>query len=212
MKVIAINGSPRKTGNTATLLQNALEGAASVGAETELIHLADLTFTGCISCFACKRKTGTPGKCAVKDGLSPVLEKIMHGDALILGSPIYLADVTAYLRALTERLIFMNLSYDCYGESYFEGRINSAFIYTMNVPAEHAPLYQSIYDANAAAFKYLNGSTEFLLSCDTFQYDDYSLYRAANFDAAHKAEVRATQFPEDCKKAFETGARLGRRE
>ncbi len=51
MKVIAINGSPRKRWNTATLLEKALEGAASQGAETELIHLYDIDFKGCTSCF-----------------------------------------------------------------------------------------------------------------------------------------------------------------
>jgi multimeric flavodoxin WrbA len=55
-RVIAINGSPRKNGNTAILLQKALDGAASVGAETEIVHLVDLNYKGCTSCFACKRK------------------------------------------------------------------------------------------------------------------------------------------------------------
>ena len=56
MKVLAINGSPRKTWNTATMLNKALEGAASEGAETEIIHLYELNFRGCTSCFACKLK------------------------------------------------------------------------------------------------------------------------------------------------------------
>jgi len=55
-KVIAINGSPRKNGNTATLLQNVLDGAKSQGAETEFVNLIDLKYQGCISCFACKIK------------------------------------------------------------------------------------------------------------------------------------------------------------
>jgi multimeric flavodoxin WrbA len=56
MKVIALNGSPRKKWNTATLLKHAVDGAASNGAETELIHLYDYNYKGCISCFACKVK------------------------------------------------------------------------------------------------------------------------------------------------------------
>ncbi len=76
MKILAINGSPRKTKNTATLLNKALEGASSVGAQTELIHLYDLNFKGCISCFACKRKNSKfVARCAVKDDLTEVLEK-----------------------------------------------------------------------------------------------------------------------------------------
>lgn len=58
MKIIALNGSPRKKWNTATLLQKALEGAVSQGAITELIHLYDLNYKGCISCFACKTLGG----------------------------------------------------------------------------------------------------------------------------------------------------------
>ncbi|MDR2657827.1 MAG: flavodoxin family protein, partial [Oscillospiraceae bacterium] len=71
-KVIAINGSPRKNGNTATLLQKAMDGAASVGAETELVHLVDLNYKGCVSCFACKRKGAKyPNTCSMQDDLSP---------------------------------------------------------------------------------------------------------------------------------------------
>lgn len=58
MNVIAINGSPRKKWNTATLLEHTLEGAKSQGADTELVHLYDLDYKGCTSCFACKLKDG----------------------------------------------------------------------------------------------------------------------------------------------------------
>jgi multimeric flavodoxin WrbA len=90
MKIYAINGSPRKKWNTALLLEHALAGAASQGAETELIHLYDLTYKGCTSCFSCKLKGGKSyGRCAMNDGLTPVLEKLAEADAFILGSPIY---------------------------------------------------------------------------------------------------------------------------
>lgn len=73
MKIIAINGSSRKKWNTATLLEKALEGAATQGAETELIHLYDRDFKGCSSCFACKLKGGKSyGKCAMKDDLTRI--------------------------------------------------------------------------------------------------------------------------------------------
>jgi multimeric flavodoxin WrbA len=77
MKVMAFNGSPRKNWNTATLLQKTLAGAASYGAETELIHLYDLDYKGCISCFACKTIGGKSyGRCAVQDDLAPVFSRI----------------------------------------------------------------------------------------------------------------------------------------
>jgi multimeric flavodoxin WrbA len=107
MKVLAINGSPRTKCNTATLLNNALEGAASQGAETELVHLYDLDFKGCISCFACKLKNGESyGRCAVEDELTPVLKNAGETDALILGSPIYYGGVTGEMRSFMERLLF----------------------------------------------------------------------------------------------------------
>ena len=107
MKVMAFNGSPRKTWNTATLLNKALEGAASQAAETELIHLYDLHYSGCISCFACKLKDGKSyGKCAVKDEITPILAKIKDADALILGSPNYIGSPTGAMKAFFERLTF----------------------------------------------------------------------------------------------------------
>jgi multimeric flavodoxin WrbA len=112
MKVIAINGSPRKKWNTSTLLEKALEGAASQGAETELIHLYDLDYKGCTSCFACKLKDGKSyGKCAMHDGLTKVLEMFVDVKAFILGSPIYFGTVTGEMRSFMERLLFPYLVY-----------------------------------------------------------------------------------------------------
>ncbi|MDR1356543.1 MAG: flavodoxin family protein [Tannerellaceae bacterium] len=87
-KVIAINGSPRKKGNTTTLLQHALDGAVDAEAETEeVVHLYGLNYKGCSSCFSCKRKwSGFVGECAMKDELSPILKKVMESDIVIMGT------------------------------------------------------------------------------------------------------------------------------
>ena len=139
MKMIAINGSPRKKWNTAILLQKALEGAASKGADIELVHLYDLTYKGCISCFACKTKDGPSyGKCAVKDGLTPLLEKIGHIDAMILGSPIYYGTVTGEMRSFMERLLFPYGTYTDPPGSLFPRKISTGFIYTMAATEELA--------------------------------------------------------------------------
>ncbi|MDR3670750.1 MAG: flavodoxin family protein [Holophaga sp.] len=125
MRVIGINGSPRKKWNTATLLGKALEGAASVGAETELIHIYDLDYKGCRSCFACKLKTGSShGSCSMKDDLTPVLEKVKQADAVVLGSPIYFGMVTGEMRSFLERLMFPYLVYDYakYGITGFDAQ------------------------------------------------------------------------------------------
>ena len=81
-KVYAINGSPRRNKNTATLLDKVLEGAKEAAPEavTERIDLYGLKYTGCVSCFACKRKDGPSyGRCALRDGLHDVLEKLRGG-------------------------------------------------------------------------------------------------------------------------------------
>ena len=96
MKVMLLNGSPRKNWNTAQVLKSAQKGAESVGAETEYIDLYDLTYTGCRSCMACKRKGAERCKCFWKDDLSPVIDRIFAADALFVGSPIYLGDITRY--------------------------------------------------------------------------------------------------------------------
>ncbi len=211
MKVIAINGSPRKTWNTATLLEKALDGAKSVGADTELIHLYALNFKGCTSCFACKLKNGKYiGHCAMKDDLSSVLEKILECDVLLLGSPIYLGNITGEMHSFLERLIFSNITYDAAESSVFKGKVSSGFIYTMNVPNEYIKKlnYQSIFEHNQHYLQVLNGTSEFLLSTDTYQFSDYSKYNASRFNEEHKSQVKKQQFPIDCRKAFDLGARL----
>ena len=210
MNVIAVNGSPRKKWNTATLLQKALEGAASTGAQTEMVHLYDLRYKGCTSCFACKRKDGALGRCAMKDDLTDVLEKIAHCDVLLLGTPIYYANITGEMLSFLERLLFSSMTYNIGHRSTFCGKFSSGFIYTMNVPSDAMEKlgYGALFDRYKALLERFGGPSEILVSNDTYQFDDYSKYEASMFDEEHKAKVRAEQFPVDCRKAFEMGARL----
>ena len=211
MYIIAINGSPRKNGNTATLLNKALEGASSQGATTELINLYDLNFKGCVSCFACKLKGGKSyGKCAYKDELTLVLDKIESADAVILGSPIYFGDVTGEMRSFIERLVFQYLVYDENYSSLNDKRKPIGFIYTMNAPESMIKEieYDRIISRYENYFEKFMGPTESLLATDTYQFSDYSKYVATAFDAAAKAKRRQEVFPQDCQKAFAMGIRF----
>jgi len=211
MNVLAINGSPRKNWNTATLLTQALEGAASQGAETDLVHLYDLSFKGCKSCFACKLKDGRSyGKCALQDDLTPILEKIDNADALILGSPIYWGNVTGEMRSFMERAAFPYSVYDENHTSLFKKKIPLGFIYTMNVDEQALKewSYDSVLKATEDHFGRIFGTTETLYVTDTYQFNDYSKYVVTLFDEAHKAKRRKEHFPKDCQKSFEMGARL----
>jgi len=211
MKVVALNGGPRKNWNTATLLNHALEGAASQGAETEMVHLYDLNYKGCISCFACKLKNGPSyGRCAMIDDLTPSLQKVEDADAIIIGSPIYFGGVTGMLRSFLERLMFQYLVYDENYSSLFKKKMPTGFIYTMNVTWQQATEfgYEQNLSAVTRAMTRTFGTSESLFVTDTCQFDDYSKYVAPKFNAAEKAKRHQEVFPEDCRNAFEMGKRF----
>jgi multimeric flavodoxin WrbA len=211
MKVLAINGSPRKTWNTAMLLEQALAGAASQGANTAIIHLYELNYKGCLSCFACKKRNGKNyGNCAVEDDLAPIFAEIKTSAALILGSPIYFGDVTGAMRSFMERLLFPCLVYSLPRQTLFPGNIRTGLIYTMNAPAEEAQRfgYDRLFKANERIMKMIFGHAESFMSYDTYQFEDYSKVVADGIDHERKKKRRQEIFPSDCRKAFEMGARL----
>ncbi len=210
MNVIAVNGGPRKKWNTTTLLQKALDGAALVGAQTEMIHLYDLKYKGCTSCFACKRKGGILGRCAMQDDLTDVLDKIIHCDVLLLGTPIYFSNITGEMLSFLERLLFSTMTYNTGHRTTFQGKLSSGFIYTMNVPKDAMEKlgYNVLFNHYKSLLERLGGPSEILTSNDTYQFNDYSKYEASMFNEEHKARVKAEQFPIDCQMAFDLGARL----
>ncbi len=209
MYVLALNGSPRKNSTTATLLKKTLEGAASHGAETELIHLNDLNMRGCQACFACKKRGGKSyGRCVQRDGMTPLYQRIEKADAFFLGSPIYFGTITAPAKVFVERL-FPYLNYGDYS-SNFPGRIKTGLIYTMCADDQMAKIFDQPIQFNQNVFTMLFGSAETLLSTDTFHVTDYSKIVADALEAsvAGKLQHQRVVFPKDCDKAFEMGARF----
>lgn len=210
MKVLAINGSPRKGWNTDTLLKNALEGAASAGAETEMVHLYDLKFRGCISCLGCKlRKEPRPNRCILRDDLTAVLDKAHEADAVILGSPIYFSEITGEARSFLERFLFQYLNYDDYRKPLSPAK-RIGLIFTMNCPESHFKQfgYDAIFQRYEAWMNRFFGHCETLLSTETLQAKDYSRYHLGGFDAEARRLRHETVFPQDCQKAFELGVKL----
>ncbi len=208
MKIIAVNGSPRKQWNT---LEKALEGAAAAGAETKLVHLYDLTFKGCVSCFACKRIGGSSyGRCAVRDGLTPLLDELASADAFILGSPVYLYAETGEMRSCIERLCFQYLRYANPPATLFPRRIRTALVYTMNIPegmVAEMGLGQHI-EISRGFMERTFGHCETLLATDTLQFDDYSKYENTLFDQDAKQRRSHEVFPEDEAGAYKLGRRM----
>jgi multimeric flavodoxin WrbA len=107
MKVVAFNGSARKGGNTAILLNTVMAALNQEAIETEMVQLAGQPLQGCIACYKCfKKKDGT---CAVdKDFFNECYQKMKDADGILLGSPTYFADVSAATRALIERAGFVS--------------------------------------------------------------------------------------------------------
>lgn len=102
MKVVAFNGSARKEGNTAILLNHVLDELKAEGIETEVFSLAGKPIQGCIACYKCFENKNK--RCAVdKDIVNECVQKMIEADGIILGSPTYFADTSASMKALIER-------------------------------------------------------------------------------------------------------------
>ena len=203
--------APGKIGIPQACLSNALTGAAKDGAETELVHLYDLDFKGCISCFACKKIGGKSyGRCAVKDGLKPILKRISEADVLILGTPVYFSAETGEMRSFLERLLFPFLTYTPGYVPIFPGKLKVGLMYTMNISEKDLATYNydKMFAASQGSLSRVFGNCELLLCTDTYQFSDYSKYVSTSWDPEAKKKRREEVFPQDCKRAFELGAKL----
>ena len=203
-KIVAVNAGPRMGWNTETLITEASKGAEAAGASVERFDLFRLEkYTGCISCFGCKKEK-FKGHCVCRDGLTPVLDAIRESDGLIIGSPNYLSELTASFRALYERLIFQNLTYNKETPSCNTRPIPVLLIMTSNAP-EGA--YQQLLAGYQQTLNFLVGPTKVFVSGNTLQLKDYNKtdWPWTLFDPEAKKVRHETVFPEECKKAFELG-------
>jgi multimeric flavodoxin WrbA len=109
MKVIGFNGSPRKDGNTTTLMTHLLREVEKEDIETQLIQLSAKAIHGCIACYKCFENQDR--RCAVKtDAANEYIENIISAQGIVLGSPSYFQDVTAEMKALIDRAGFVGLA------------------------------------------------------------------------------------------------------
>ncbi|HDP81227.1 MAG TPA: flavodoxin family protein [Spirochaetes bacterium] len=102
MKVFAVNGSPRKNGNTAIMIGYVFKELEKEGIECEMIQMSGKSLQGCIACYKCFENKNR--KCSVnRDDVNELIAKMAGADGIILGSPTYFADLTANMKALIER-------------------------------------------------------------------------------------------------------------
>ncbi len=208
-RIIAVNAGPRIGWNTDTLVSEAAKGAESVGAFVERFDLFRLEkYTGCISCFGCKKEKNK-GRCVCRDGLTDVLDAIRASDGLIIGSPNYISEMTASFRALYERLIFQNLTYNTETPCCNQNPIPVLLIMTSNAPED---AYVDMLDRYRQMLTKFVGPTEIFICADTLQLDDYGKtdWEWSLFDPEAKLLRHKTVFPQECRAAFEKGAALAR--
>jgi multimeric flavodoxin WrbA len=133
VKVVAFNGSPRKGGNTARLVQRVFSALEKEGIATEMVELGGMPLRGCTACFQCF--TRKDRRCAVTgDSLNEYIGKMLDADAIILASPTYFADVTAELKALIDRAGMVARA----NKDMFQRKVGAAVVARRRAGAIHA--------------------------------------------------------------------------
>jgi multimeric flavodoxin WrbA len=133
MKAVALNGSPRKGGNTEILLKQVLAPLTAAGWETELLQLGGADIRGCKACYRCFDAKNSA--CSQKDEFfNPCMEKMAAADAIIVGSPTYFTDVSAETKALLDRAGLVALA----NGGLFRGKIGAAVVAVRRGGGTHA--------------------------------------------------------------------------
>jgi multimeric flavodoxin WrbA len=133
MKAVAINGSPRRGGNTEILLKQVLDTLAGAGWETEFVQLGGAPIRGCQACFVCFERKNS--QCSQKDTFfNECLQKMVSADAIILGSPTYFTDVSAEMKALLDRSGLVALA----NGGLFRGKIGASVVAVRRGGGTHA--------------------------------------------------------------------------
>jgi multimeric flavodoxin WrbA len=132
MKVVAFNGSARKDGNTAILVNYVLRELEQEGIETELVQLAGEKIRGCVACMKCWENKDQ--RCSVtNDVLNACIEKMIAADGIILGSPTYFANVSTELKALIDRAGMTSIAND----RMFKRKVGAAVVAVRRAGAVH---------------------------------------------------------------------------
>lgn len=186
VKLLAIQGSPRKGGNTEILLDEAIRGARDGGAQVEKVELRLLNITPCLELYECKRT----GMCAIKDDMTGLYSKIDSCQRLILASPIFFYSVSAHAKAFIDR---------CqagWARRYVLGkRVHSAVERKGAFIAVGATRGKRLFDGVRLTVKYFFDAVDML-------YSDELLVRGVD----QKGEI--LNYPEQLQAAYELGRRM----
>jgi len=131
MYAIAVNGSPRAGGNTEIMLNEVLKPLKERGWETELVKVGGTAIRGCVACYKCFENKNNC--CVLKDNFNEIHARLLKADAMILGSPVYFAAVSADLKALLERAGMVAIA----NGNAFAGKIGAAVVAVRRGGATH---------------------------------------------------------------------------
>jgi len=157
MKVVGFVGSPRKKGNTTSIVNEILRGAAKAGAETKIFNLNELGIRGCQACYKCQ----TPeGKCVQTDGMAPRYDEIFNADAVVFGTPVFMFQTTGQMKTFIDRLFALLYLKD--GQSgAFRNKIRgkkAVTVYAQGQPETGA--FASSFDLNEGVLAFLGFKVE----------------------------------------------------
>lgn len=201
MKTVVINAGPKRKNQNAQLAQSAAKGAESVGADVEYVDLYKMDLCGCMSCLICKQE-GKACKCYWRDDLSPLIDRILDADSLLIAAPIFFSQPTSHYMALLERLIFCIVSYDV--GNAFKGKTNVGLFYTVNYSKDY--FEESVrphLKQSEDILKMLNGK----VVIDSFENTSKNIYSKSTDD---ELKLKREQFERDLERVFEIGAELSR--
>ncbi len=214
-KIFIVNGSARKDGNTAQLCKAFEEGVKSQSKEIEVkaINVFDYTFSGCKGCLTCKMPAGKNyGKCIISDSIKDLLLEIQEADGIILGSPIYFGDMSAQLKAFSERLLYPSFTYKKSFLTIAPKRLKMAIAYTMNATQEGLieRKYPELLGTLHNFYKMVYTEPQIYYSCGTYMVDNFPKYDIEMFEEKDRLAHKEKQFPLDCKAVFEMGVNMAK--
>jgi len=206
-KMVLLSGSPRPNGNTFSLLSSIAEGVVSVGGEVKIIKLYDnMSYTGCLSCFACKKGRYLETCERVNDNWTPLLKEILTCNSLVIGSPVYMGHVSSGTWAFLERYLYTHVSY---GDPYEPKPINTLFLYTMNrsLVDAHAGGYTISFQRNKEFLRRIHVNSSYILVPSTAQWD-YLTHPTTKFNPKEREEWRKNTLPVLRKLFFQIGKNM----
>ena len=147
MKILGIDGSPRENGNTETLVKAILQGAEANGAETRHYKVAGMNISPCLGCMDCRES----GICIHEDDMTPLYDEIQSSDAMVIGSPVYMWQVSAQTKTFLDRLVL-------FIKPDFSSRLNGpkglVLAFTQGNPDVHA--FKTYFDYLENLFSFLH--------------------------------------------------------